>query len=239
MPTGPSVYYDESAMRSLVQDGGHRRIVGGLWEEMGSLQLNQLIARGMVPGDRLLDVGCGSLRLGRLACAYLDPGHYWGTDISPDLVETGYQQEILSAGLQNRLPRTNLVIDAEFGFAGLPTSFDFIMAQSVFTHLSLNHMRLCFANLAGHLTGPCKAYFTIFMPVAGVRPAQPSAQKDGVVSWSYKDPFHYEWDDIRHAFRGLPWHLSLIGDWAHPRNQMLVEAVLGNDASRMDHRGPA
>jgi hypothetical protein len=64
------------------------------------------------------------------------------------------------------------------------------------------------------------------MPAPDTHPGAGTAQKDGVVSWSYKDPFHYDWDDVRHAFRGQPWEISLIGDWNHPRNQRLVRAVL-------------
>ena len=33
-------------------------------------------------------------------------------------------------------------------------------AQSVFTHLPLNHLRLCLANLARRLVTPCRFYFT-------------------------------------------------------------------------------
>lgn len=224
VPSAPSP--DQPTLRQLVEAGDHRSLVGGLWDQMGALQRDMLVAAGLRPGHRLLDIGCGSLRLGRLACAYLNPGDYWGTDRNAGLIEAGYQLEIRSAGLGDRLPRMNLVVDAEFGFDGLPPSFDFVMAQSVFTHLPLNHLRLCFGNLGARLTGPCTAFFTIFMADPALPPGQPCAQKDGIMTWSHKDPFHYDWDDIRHAFRGLPWDLTLVGDWAHPRNQMLVKAML-------------
>lgn len=224
--SGPSVYDDDQAVKAPLGEADHRRLVGGLWDEMGLLQHDFLLAQGLKPDHRLLDIGCGSLRLGVRACAYLAPGNYWGTDISTDLLEAGYRQEIVTAGLEARLPRSNLVTDGEFTFPGLPDRFDFIMAQSVFTHLPLNHLRLCFGNLTAHLKGPCTAFFTVFMPTAGAGIAEGVAQKDGVVSWSYKDPFHHDRDDIRHAFRGLPWDISLIGDWNHPRNQQLVRAVL-------------
>lgn len=222
---------DQATLRQLAEAGDHRSLVGGLWEEMGRLQHDLLVAQGLQPGHRLLDIGCGSLRLGRLACAFLDPGNYWGTDSNAGLIEAGYQLEILPVGLGDRLPRSNLVVDTEFGFAGLPKSFDFVMAQSLFTHLPLNHLRLCFANLAAHLTGPSTAFFTVFMADPDLPAGQPCAQKDGIWTWSYKDPFHHDWDDIRHAFRGLPWTLKLVGDWAHPRNQMLVQAVLAIDCA--------
>lgn len=207
-------------------DRGHRAMIGGMWEEIGSLQLNFLKAQGLKPNHRLLDVGCGSLRLGCKVAPYLNPGNYWGTDRSHDLIDAGYDREIVPAGLDQRLPRNNLVTDGIFDFPGVPERVDYAMAQSVFTHLPLNHLRLCLANLARKLVTPCRFYFTIFIPSGQLGVADPCPQKDGIVTWSYKDPFHYDLSDICHAARDLPWSLRLIGDWGHPRNQMMVEALL-------------
>jgi SAM-dependent methyltransferase len=178
----------------------------------------------MAPGHRLLDIGCGSLRLGSLACRYLEPGHYWGTDLSTDLIEAGHAREIVAQGLGDRLPRGNLVTDGIFSFAGVPRQIDYAIANSVFTHLPPTHLRLCLGNLARHLTAPARVYFTIFLPQDGDGITGPSRQADGIVTWSYRDPFHYDWADVAHALRGLPWALRRLGDWGHPRNQMMVEA---------------
>lgn len=224
MAKGLSTYYDTETLRLIIANGDHRRVIGGLWEELGRLQLDFLRAQGMAPGDRLLDIGCGSLRLGAMACRYLEPGHYWGTDLSAELIDAGHAREIMDQGLGDRLPRGNLVTDGEFTFAGIPRQVDYAIANSVFTHLPPTHMRLCFANLARHLTAPARVYFTIFLPQDGDGIAGPSHQADGIVTWSYKDPFHYDWADVAHALRGLPWALRLLGDWGHPRNQVMVEA---------------
>ena len=73
-------YYSDETLQEAVDAGRHRQVVGGLWDEMGALQLNFLKDQGMAPRDVLLDIGCGTLRLGRLAIDYLDPGNYWGAD---------------------------------------------------------------------------------------------------------------------------------------------------------------
>ena len=54
-----SIYYDREAMRGIVRDGRHREIVGGMWDELGRLQMGALQAHGMRPHHRLLDIGCG------------------------------------------------------------------------------------------------------------------------------------------------------------------------------------
>ncbi len=221
-----SIYHDTARLRNTIAAGHHRSFMGGFWDELGTLQLEMLKARGLRPGHRLLDLGCGSLRLGVKAVPYLDPGDYWGLDQSQDLLDAGYEQEIVPLGLQDRLPRDNLIASPRFRLVHVPRRVDFAIAHSLFTHLPLNQMRLALANLAAHAEAPCRFYFTVFLPVPGKAPGKGSPQKAGLLSFSYKEPFHYDWDDILHAGRGLGWALRLIGDWGHPRNQKLVEAIL-------------
>ena len=99
---------------------------------MGKLQRDFLIEQGLKPEHRFLDVGCGSLRAGVRLVDYLEPGHYHGLDINPEVIRLGYDDE-LSDEQRERLPSTNLHatdrFDADFG-----VKFDMAIAQSVFTH---------------------------------------------------------------------------------------------------------
>ena len=91
-----------------------------------------LAAEGMTPDDHLLDIGCGALRLGHLAVPFLQPGHYWGTDASLDLMRHGRAVELADP---DRLPLEHLVEDAVFAFPGLPDMITLAIAFGVFTHL--------------------------------------------------------------------------------------------------------
>ena len=62
----------------------HREQVGGLWDEVGALQIDFLRAQGLRPPDTLLDVGCGCLRGGVHLVGYLEPGRYYGIDRDAD-----------------------------------------------------------------------------------------------------------------------------------------------------------
>lgn len=221
-----SSYYDKAHVTGAVERGDHRNVIGGLWDELGNLQIEFLKANGLKPDNTLLDIGCGSLRLGVHAVAYLNPGRYWGTDLNPLLFEAGYVREIVPAGLADKLPRQNLVADEEFTFEGVTRQVDFAIATSVFTHLPLNHLRLCLANLAQHVETRCTFYFTVFTPVGPIN--EPSAQpKGGIVTYGHRDPYHYLPADVEYAARGTPWTIEFIGDWDHPRNQMIVKAEKG------------
>jgi len=220
-----SNYYDPTLMAREVAEGRHREVIGGLWDEIGTLQMDMLKAQGLLPGHRLLDIGCGSLRLGVRAVAFLDAGNYWGTDLNAELMQAGYAQEIVPAGLAAKLPTEQLIPDADFAFPGQPRRFDFVLAQSVFTHLPLNHLRHCLARLAEHLEAPTSFLFTVFTPAPGTAPTAQSPQKNGTVTYPCRDPYHYDAADLAHAIRGLPWSITEI-DWPHPRGQRLIRAEL-------------
>ena len=73
------------------------------WLKVGQLQFDYLVKHGLQPGDRMLEIGCGDLRAGRLFIAYLNPGNYYGIDISPDILLAAH--EIIDRDdLQAKLP---------------------------------------------------------------------------------------------------------------------------------------
>jgi SAM-dependent methyltransferase len=225
MNSNPSAYYDENLVAAAVAKGEHRSIIGGLWDELGDLQLAFLRSQGLVPQDILLDIGCGSLRLGVRAVEFLDSGNYWGTDLSPALLDAGYEQEIVPLGLSAKLPRANLVVDERFSFPGIPTAIDFVIAQSVFTHLPLKHLRECLVKLADLVISPCTFFFTVFVPPAGLSAMQSHLQpRGGKLTHPDRDPYHYAIEDLHSVAAGTPWSIEFIGDWNHPRNQMMVKA---------------
>lgn len=217
-----SPYYDKEFVKQALARGDHRSVVGGLWAELGMLQLNFLRSKGMLPHHRLLDIGCGSLRLGVCAAAYLEAGNYWGTDLHAALLSVGYDRELVPAGLDTRVARSNLVTDKDFCFIGVPQKLDFAIAQSVFTHLPSSWLRLCLANLASHVQGPLQFYATFFIVPEGLADGTFEQQPGAVVTQRHSDPYHYALSDIRLAAVGLPWKIELIGDWQHPRGQQMV-----------------
>jgi cyclopropane fatty-acyl-phospholipid synthase-like methyltransferase len=217
-----SGYFDCDAIAKQVEAGKHRELVGGLWDEMGTLQLDFLRARGLRPESTLLDIGCGSLRLGVRAVDFLREGNYWGTDLNESLLDAGYSREIVQNGLASKLSREHLVVDSEFGFAGVPREFEFAIAQSVFTHLPLNHLRLCLINLAAHVESACKLFLTVFVAPDEAL-AQPCRQQPGeVMTYPHKDPYHCAVSDLNYLASRTPWRMEFVGDWRHPRNQKMV-----------------
>ena len=121
--------------------------VGGKWEEIGQLQFDFLVAKGLKPHHTLLDIGCGTLRGGRHFIRYLDVGKYTGIDISEKAL--AYANNLVEEErLSEKHPRLLLNREKKLlftDFAG--ETFDYLLAQSVFTHLMPEHIEECFQNI--------------------------------------------------------------------------------------------
>ncbi|MEV0585603.1 class I SAM-dependent methyltransferase [Nonomuraea sp. NPDC050310] len=115
------------------------------WLALGRMQFDYLVGHGLRPGHRMLEIGCGNLRAGHLFIGHLDPGHYYGIDISPDILFAA-QQTLVRFGLADRLPYLTPVRDLRFEF--LPAEhFDVVHAHSVFSHSPLPVIEECFAHV--------------------------------------------------------------------------------------------
>lgn len=121
------------------------------WLQLGQLQFDYLTSHGLKPDMRMLEIGCGNLRAGRLFIDYLEPGNYYGTDISPDILLAA-QRTVVEFGLQPKLPYLALVNDLRLDF--LPDGhFDVVHAHSVFSHSPLSVIDECLAHV-GRIMAP-------------------------------------------------------------------------------------
>jgi SAM-dependent methyltransferase len=193
---------------------GHRTLVGGRWDELGRLQFEFLKAQGLKPAHVLLDIACGSLRGGRLFIPYLEPGHYLGMDKSRDLIDAGCVKEIAADVLAARKPE--FVVSERFEFERFSRKPDFCLAQSLFSHLDRADMELCFNNLTAFVRPGCRFYATFnetAFPVLHFR------RSNSHRMFMYTKRRMIELGE-RHG-----WRARYIGNWKHPRHQMMMEYV--------------
>ncbi len=223
MSTRISDYYDPDKVRNAVSRGAHRAWIGGLWEEVGALQFEFLRKQGLNRQARLLDVGCGCFRCGVHLVDYLEAGRYYGIDISQELLDIGYDQEIASRGLSDKLPRANLLCDSGFNAARFDQQFDLGLAQSLFSHLPLNHIRLCLTRLAPVFRIGGVFFATAFIVPDATDWTADAVHASGVRTHPDEDPYHYRIADFAYCVSALPWQLECIGDWGHPRGQQMLK----------------
>jgi SAM-dependent methyltransferase len=224
-----SAYDDIDGIRKAVELGQHRDVIGGLWEELGKLQLDFMIGEGLKPNHKLLDLGCGSLRGGIHFIRYLDPGNYFGIDINRSLLDAGYV-ELGLVGLQGRLPAGHLFCNGDFEFPRPDHSIDFVLAQSLFTHVTFNTIRKCFERIARKLKVGGTFYATFFELPENLRSSDPFRHEPaGVVTQGSQDPYHYRFRDLEHAAPEALWAPRYIGGWNHPRGQHMAAFVRRDD----------
>ena len=219
MPASPYLAPDFYA-KALAR-GRHRDIVGGRWDETGRIQMQCLFSEGLRPQHRLLDIGCGSLRLGCKAVPWLLPNHYWGTDASVALMLRGWQEELAA---KDRLPLSHLVQDADFAFPGIPPDIDYALAFGVFAHLPSVHLGAAMASVRQRFPGLQRLLFTVFLAPDGH--AGPLRQPDGVVTHPDRPPYHRHGTDVLSDARRSGFDASMR-DTILPRGQVLWVATPG------------
>lgn len=215
-----SPYHAPDFYSEALAKGRHRDIVGGRWDETGRAQMALLLAEGLRPGHRLLDIGCGSLRLGCKAVPYLEPGHYWGTDLSGALMRQGHAAELTD---KKRLPIGQLVEDADFSFPGVPETITHAIAFAVFTHLPANHLRRALIQVRARFPRLETFLFTVFLAPDAVASLGPIKQPDGVVTHDSRAPYHMLAEDVLHLARAS----CFAAEWSEtrlPRGQVLCIA---------------
>ena len=215
-----SPYHAPDFYAVALAKGRHRDIVGGRWDETGRAQMALLLAAGLAPDHHLLDIGAGSLRLGCKAAAYLNPGHYWATDLSGALMRRGYKTEIAD---KSRLHPDHLIEDANFDFPGLPDTITHAIAFAVFTHLPANHLRRALIQIRARFPALQKLLFTVFLAPDVTASLLPVKQPDGVVTHDTRAPYHMLAGDVLHLTTASGFAADLRATRL-PRGQVLVVA---------------
>lgn len=108
-----------------------------VYDLVAANQFQLLIDLGLRDYHRFLDVGCGSLRLGRLAIPYLLANRYFGVEPERDILDAGCRMHFGAALDQSQVIAAKGARFAhnetfDFSFTGGPV--DFIFAQSIASH---------------------------------------------------------------------------------------------------------
>ena len=85
-------FYADTVVGSLGGKRGHNSLGPRIKQERvesAERAFHGLLALGVRPGDKFVDYGCGTLRLGVLFVEYLEPDHYFGLDIDERILTAG------------------------------------------------------------------------------------------------------------------------------------------------------
>jgi|SRR5581483_7451674 len=215
--SGPMAEDTEAAISEPLRPGDdeYHAFVGRpeQFDLMGATQFALLFALGMRSTDRLLDVGCGSLRAGRLIAAYLDPGHYVGIEPNGWLVRDAIASDLGQEFIDKRQAR--FFSTSEFTLpSGQDSGFDFVLAQSIASHTG-PQMTLRLLGATARWLAPSGLAAVTFVS---------SVSRDNTIEgWTYPDVVRYRKSTIRRWLR----ESGLVGrpiPWFHPRQTWWIVA---------------
>lgn len=148
--------------RLLGLDGGRHALVGPteLAEMKRAFQIQFLRGRGLQPAHYLLDLGCGTLRGGIPIIAYLDPGHYYGVEVRPEVLGEA-RKELAEHRLEEKAP---VLLGGELLREQLGgRTFDVVWAFSVIMHMSDDILAVMLPLVADHLAPGASFYANVHL----------------------------------------------------------------------------
>ena len=195
-------------------DPHHRAYVGPPkdYDTISALTVGLLFAAGLRETHKLLDVGCGSLRSGRMLIPYLRPGNYFGIEPNRWLVEAGIEQELGRDLLELKHPSFSYVSD--FSADSFGVSFDYAVAQSIFSHT--------YPDLAAvGLSGISCALAPDGLLLATFIQGEPLERESG---WLYPGVVPYTWEEVQRMTTEAGLVAKRI-EWPHPSQSWFVAGL--------------
>ena len=204
----------------------YRAFVGptDTYDQTSAMQLNLMTALGMRENHYLLDIGCGSLRAGRLFIPYLLPGHYFGLEPEQWLIDAAIENELGKDLIEIKRPVFSN--NTEFNLSVFARDFDFLIAQSIFSHAPQSQIKKCLSEVR-KVMKPTSVFAATFLQgdddYAGDK-------------WVYPECVRYTLEHMISLARDYDLHCEPI-DWPHPNTQTWILMVSLDSAESISHLG--
>jgi len=205
----------ESLGAGLKPGDAHYRAYVGPPEDydlIAAMTFNLLTTLGLRQHHSLLDIGCGSLRIGRLLIPYLNRGKYFGVEPNEWLVEQGIKRELGRALLEIKRP-TFFFSDSPETIAQAKVPFDFALAQSIFSHCGLDLIKNWLSAMS-HAIAENGALVATFLPGEEDSPQR---------GWVYPEYVKYRPATLRRVAAEASLRFELL-DWGHPQQKWAIFA---------------
>jgi cyclopropane fatty-acyl-phospholipid synthase-like methyltransferase len=189
------------------------------YDLVAAMAFNLLTTLGLRQHHSLLDIGCGSLRIGRLLIPYLNRGKYCGVEPNEWLVDEGIKRELGETLVQIKRP-TFLFSDSPDTISQAKIAFDFALAQSIFSHCGLDLIKGWFSAISRSLArdGALVATFLI------------GEEDFAQTGWIYPDCVNYRPATLERAAKDVNLRFEIL-DWKHPRQTWALFAAPGFDSN--------
>ena len=146
-------FYVARLREVISSEGSHRSLGRNLRDATGEVPfleagrnefLNYLKWFGIEPNHRIVDYGCGSLRIGIHFLSYLEKGNYFGLDVTRDFIDLGLERVSEHLGSDHGAHIGLIGTDMERARSFRP---DFVISSNVAYHVHPDETALYFDNL--------------------------------------------------------------------------------------------
>lgn len=189
-------------------DSHYRAFVGPPqdYDLISAMVFNLLTSVGLRQHHRVLDIGCGSLRVGRLLIPYLNKGNYFGVEPNQWLVKDGIANETGKDLIKIKKP--TFCFEASMSKFAEPLNIDYAVAQSIFSHCGTDLIKHWLTKSAYHLsdTGALLATFVV---------DEKDFEGEG---WVYPQCVKYKTQTIASLAADTGFEFELL-NWKHPRQK--------------------
>ncbi len=227
----------------------YRAFVGppGQYDFMRATQFRLLTSLGLREEHHVVDIGCGSLRAGRLLLQYLMPGRYTGIEPNSWLWQHALAEEIGPDVIGLKRPR--FFEEHDFRMSQIEAeTFDFAVAQSIYSHTGADLFTTSVVAVARCLARGGQFLFTAVLPQnPGAKKLADARAKTG---WFYPECVQFRPQALRRICTRAGLHVQRL-NWYHPRQTWFravrdpallltpqMKATLGSGAPLFDGRFP-
>lgn len=177
-----------------------------LYDVIGLVQFSLLTFFGLQCDMKVLDIGCGSLRLGKYLMEFVWKGNYYAIEPNDWLVKEALKNECKS----NNIIFSN---NSDFDLIGFNTKFHYIIANSIFIHASKKQIKKCFQQVHKVIEKEGEFFFNYI-----------KGKDNTANNWSYPNSITYEKETLLKMAHenGFLWNDI---DWYYPGKQKWVRLL--------------
>ena len=173
------------------------------------MQFNLLTQMNLRENHSVLDIGCGSLRAGRLLISYLQPRKYFGLEPEKWLIDDAIKNELGNDIIKIKKPVFSHNDDFNLGIFN--EKFDYILAQSIFSHSPEKTIRKCAIEVEKVMKSD-----SIFVATFYEGTEDYTGRK-----WAYPEKVCYTFEKIKKIFEDANLICKRL-DWIHPNQKWIL-----------------
>ena len=182
----------QSRAAEMIARHGFLGVPTETFEDAGRRQFIALLNEGLCPESKVLDIGCGCLRVTYWLARFLDPGCYCGIEPARVRVEHGLHFLLTPDLMMAKQPRFDF--NPHFDSSVFATKFDYFLAGSIWTHAGKSQIEATLSPFCGIRRRPAFSLPLTFrrsLPVMTIRAivgSEPAMNPTSLASFGMRCP---------------------------------------------------